>query len=266
MEDANKLIAWDYVEEFTIEQIASLIVGTDPVQLEYKPLCAKANLVLERLTSSAQTAISLFCEIYHEYSWFADIAPLVCQSAIYPDVIEPAREVDCFFYDRPNSDIRADSLGRDYVLLRFSRKEVARWLRDNQLGAIYLFDKIQNDPPADIDSATIKRLQMWVGINATCDIDTAAGFCSHAHRVLLPTEVSEPEPAEPDKPLSTKERTSLLLIIAALCKEAKINYSKPTSAAESILHQLDEMGVTLSPRAIEEHLKKIPDALERRMK
>ncbi|TAG27494.1 MAG: hypothetical protein EAZ37_04855 [Burkholderiales bacterium] len=69
-----------------------------------------------------------------------------------------------------------------------------------------------------------------------------------------------------EKPLLTRERNTLLLIIAGLCKEAKIDHSKPAKAAEYIKHQLDLMGCSVGETTIEEHLKKIPNALESRSK
>lgn len=66
--------------------------------------------------------------------------------------------------------------------------------------------------------------------------------------------------------LATNERNTLLVIIAALCLEARIDYTKPAKAAGAILHTADGMGVKIGETTIERHLKKIPDALEARMK
>ena len=72
--------------------------------------------------------------------------------------------------------------------------------------------------------------------------------------------------APDEKQLSTNERNTLLVIIAALCSEAKIDYKKPAKAAGMILHTADSMGLKIGETTIERHLKKIPDALEARMK
>ena len=72
-----------------------------------------------------------------------------------------------------------------------------------------------------------------------------------------------------EKPLSTRERDTLLTIIAVLAKAAKApldDYSKPGKAAGYIEGLTDEFGAHVSKRAIEDHLKKIPDALGTRMK
>ena len=67
-------------------------------------------------------------------------------------------------------------------------------------------------------------------------------------------------------PLQRRERNTLLTIVAALCKEAKIDYTKPSKAASMIQSTAVEMGLSIGESTIEGHLKKIPDALETRMK
>ena len=80
--------------------------------------------------------------------------------------------------------------------------------------------------------------------------------------IAVPTNVGSFD----DKPLSTRERDTLLTIIAALAKGAKINIHPPGKAAGFIEGLTAEFGTRVSKRAIEDHLKKIPDALESRMK
>ena len=72
--------------------------------------------------------------------------------------------------------------------------------------------------------------------------------------------------SQAEKPLSNRERDTLLTIIAALCKEAKIPYDKPAKAAGMIQSTAATMGVSIGETTIEVHLKKIPDALATRMK
>lgn len=69
-----------------------------------------------------------------------------------------------------------------------------------------------------------------------------------------------------DKPLETKERTTLLIIIAALANKLEIHISKHTKAAEQISRLAEEVGVIISVSTIENKLKLIPDAIERRKK
>jgi hypothetical protein len=67
-----------------------------------------------------------------------------------------------------------------------------------------------------------------------------------------------------EKPIESRERTTLLLIIAALAQLAKIDTSKPSSAATSIESQTALLGVRVAARTIENHLKRIPEAMESR--
>jgi hypothetical protein len=53
-------------------------------------------------------------------------------------------------------------------------------------------------------------------------------------------------------------------MIAALARLAKIDVSKPSGAATIIETQTNLMGVRVAARTIENHLKAIPEALERR--
>lgn len=74
------------------------------------------------------------------------------------------------------------------------------------------------------------------------------------------------ESIQEQKPMATKERSTLLTIIAVLAKEAKIDWQKTSKAAELIVSAADQDGLSLGQRTVEEHLKRIPDALERKGK
>jgi hypothetical protein len=64
------------------------------------------------------------------------------------------------------------------------------------------------------------------------------------------------------RPIGQRERTTLLVIIAALAKLSRIDVAKPSSAATSIESQTALMGARVAARTIENHLKRIPEALE----
>ena len=83
----------------------------------------------------------------------------------------------------------------------------------------------------------------------------------------------EQQPSKPDdatdtldKPLVARERTTLLTIIAALARAVDIDILKASKAGDTIEALTVELGARVSARAIEDHLKRIPDALERRGK
>jgi hypothetical protein len=74
-------------------------------------------------------------------------------------------------------------------------------------------------------------------------------------------KVSEPEPGT-DRPVGRRERSTLLVIIAALAKLARIDVAKPSSAAVAIESETVLMGTRVAARTIEEHLRRVPEALE----
>ena len=83
----------------------------------------------------------------------------------------------------------------------------------------------------------------------------------------------EQQPSKPgdttdplDRPLEERERTTLLTIIAALALEAEIDISTPSKAGGIIETRTIELDARVSARSIEDHLKRIPEALERRGK
>ncbi len=69
-----------------------------------------------------------------------------------------------------------------------------------------------------------------------------------------------------DTLLGTRERNTLLNIIAILCKEAKLDPTTTSKTAEHIVATGDKMGVNIGQTTVRDVLKKIPDALRTRMK
>jgi hypothetical protein len=70
----------------------------------------------------------------------------------------------------------------------------------------------------------------------------------------------------PDETIGTKERTTLLVIIAALAKELELDMSTTSTTAEKIVTYTEFLGAPVSRRTIENHLQTIDDAIERRRK
>jgi hypothetical protein len=69
-----------------------------------------------------------------------------------------------------------------------------------------------------------------------------------------------------EKPLEQRERDTLLVMIASLAKLAKIDVKKPAAAGATIESETTLLGTEVSSRAIQYHLNRIPEALERRRK
>ena len=110
-------------------------------------------------------------------------------------------------------------------------------------------------------------------------VDSLLGVRPHALDAVVASLASpslgpeEQQPSKPDdatdpldKALMTRERATLLTIIAALARAADIDILKASKAGDTIEALTVELGARVSARAIEDHLKRIPDALERRGK
>jgi len=69
-----------------------------------------------------------------------------------------------------------------------------------------------------------------------------------------------------DKPLSNTERETLLVIIAALAKEAKVDIAKISKAGDLIANMTQLIGAPIGATTIETHLKKINQAIVNRAK
>jgi len=67
-----------------------------------------------------------------------------------------------------------------------------------------------------------------------------------------------------DRPVAERERATLLTIIAALANFAKVDWTKTSKAGDVIEGLALDINARVPSRTIQEHLKRIPDALERR--
>ncbi len=68
-----------------------------------------------------------------------------------------------------------------------------------------------------------------------------------------------------DRPLTTRQRRTLLTVIAALCKEAGIDYQE-RGTAKRISIAVSELGAAVGEDTIRGYLSAIPDAVESRSK
>jgi hypothetical protein len=75
--------------------------------------------------------------------------------------------------------------------------------------------------------------------------------------------ISEPNPTT-ERPIGQRERDTLLVIIAALAEVQGIDVKRVSKAAIEIESATIRKGARVSVRAIEDHLRRIPDALERK--
>lgn len=69
-----------------------------------------------------------------------------------------------------------------------------------------------------------------------------------------------------DKPLRATERNALLSIIAVLCADSGFDTERAAKTAAIIKNRADFAGIDLGETTVENHLKKIPDAITRRLR
>jgi len=69
-----------------------------------------------------------------------------------------------------------------------------------------------------------------------------------------------------EKPIATRERNTLLAIIAALAKEAGVDLSRPAKAGELIAKLTEQIGARVDHYTVEQKIKQIQDAIESRSK
>ena len=132
----------------------------------------------------------------------------------------------------------------------------------------FLFDEVERNTHAMYNAETFRALQAERDA-AKAIIEVARQWAEknveelnslRSERDALAAQVQEIDPLDP------RERTTLLIIIAALAKQAEINIDSPGKAALYIEGLTDFMKAHVSKRAIEDHLKKIPEALGTRKK
>jgi hypothetical protein len=77
-------------------------------------------------------------------------------------------------------------------------------------------------------------------------------------------ENSEVPSAHVDRPVGTRERRTMLVIMEILARLAEVDTTKPYAAAETIRHAAETFGLTIDSKTIAKKLEEIPDALESR--
>ena len=225
----SDLLHWDYVNEFTAHEIACLIKGLDPHDIFP---CSNQNirLIVDRINNAYSNA--LWDAVFHD----ADKLPEKIKNAYLSQ--KKLRE--------PQGSLASTRLEEAYErLINYNDEKSFRSFLDEE--------KYSPKVTPTFRRTTIAKWLIKNNLNSI-------------YPFIKNPSSSETNTYNQSKPLSTKERNTLLAIIATLCQEAKIDYTRPAKAAASIQHTADSMGISIGESTIESHLKKIPDALASRMK
>lgn len=223
---------WIYAKDFTIREAALLIMGADPSEnTDHR----NVQHIYDRMSEAYADALKgihyqFRIEPHLDESWYDEDKLLELQVSSKTTLMSVAMEKLAMAFGDGDDHPTLEFLNRekgdvDFQYQRFSRAELARWIKESGLLSAYTFAQ-----------------------NATAQ---SQGKDKHA---------------EIEKPLLKRERDTLLTIIAALCKDLGYDHTKIAKTAAMINRTSEAMGSPIGETTIEGHLKKIPDALETRMK
>lgn len=160
----------------------------------------------------------------------------------------------------PDDHVRADRVTVRHTDLR---EWMAKHYPDQK--PAFLFDEIERKTHAAINADSFRALQADRDA-ARAEIEKAKAWAAEIieERDALLGERHSLR-AMVDKSITTTERNTLLIIIAALCDHSAIKHQE-RGMAQRIMEMTDEIGMHLDDQTILTALKKIPTALEARMK
>jgi hypothetical protein len=131
---------------------------------------------------------------------------------------------------------------------------------EGPLKPLNLYVGVLNDPRADV---SLPQFHSWA---SSMKWDLPAEFPSEATFAENVPVANKSRNTTTDKPMSSKQETTFLTIIAALCIEAKMDYQTPAKTAGIIRAAIQRLGADVGETTIEVYLKKVPEALARRSK
>jgi hypothetical protein len=152
-----------------------------------------------------------------------------------------------------------------FEVQEFERDEIGRWLKAIGMTSVYQFSPHEPEPEPEPEPVPVPEPEPEpepvpepvpeLELEPKPEPAVKVEF-EFAAPLLIPPEI--------DKPLGTRERNGLLIVIAALCKDARYDYTKHASTARKIHDTVLNMEVSLGESTIEGYLKKIPTVLEDR--
>ena len=226
------LSRWIYAEDFTGQEAAYLILGVDP-SIATLDDGRRVLLIEERLKKAYEAA---FKNIYDDIIMGPMFGPYLCYQIENPPTArqEVLYSVEITNGLKPETEHQYSS-----EFFRIWLESGDRKFRDQR------FSKVE--------------LGRWITENK---LVSHYEFSSDQ----IAQQPKKTDSFSMDKPLSNRERDTLLTIIAVLCKEAKFDYTKHAKTAGLIQSTAVGMGLQIGESTIEEKLKKITNALASRMK
>lgn len=224
-----EFLEWEFAQDFTALEAAGLLMGFNPSHLNEIQL-AQLRPILRRMDEAYCSACGSYSwDIDGFYSHAPDSEPAATQKRTELKS-EAMREALLKALSDPEAfNHWYFNSKTDFPDQRFSRKEIARWLNENRFPSKYEF--------LPKDEASLQ----------------ATGRTSNKIR----------SGSSGEKALTTTERNTLLLVIAALAEKAGIDTSHRKSAS-AISALVEMLGAVVTPETIRDKLDLIPAAVSKR--
>lgn len=241
MTDLSK---WDYAAEFMLYEAAALIVGIDPAKIYTE-------------TEPAHDNPRIFD--YHEHPLIKPVVVRMKHDFFDAGDLYLAMHKGHWHHahGEPLPELVLRSRAMEIIPLEIGSKLLP--LSPATLNALKTW--LDSGDSMNYETCTFARAELarWLAVNRLASVYTFAQNATSQSQ-----ERNRTIPVE--KPLSNRERETLLTIIGALCEDAGYDYTKHAKTAGLIQSTAAKMGVSIGETTIEGHLKKIPDALGTRMK
>lgn len=268
---------WDAIRTLSLKEASLLMAGLDPADYDEKSKkIVKSNVYQRAISEAVQRA--------NNYAWMhakkldrlllyseensKEIEHLRCiediwiESGAYEDYL-PSIEMR-----QSVSEVNADPVSAAILLVidpwytaTLTGNDFIKWLSRSGIKSIYSFKEYQEIIVTD-------RKNNW---NSNQDRIERENKEKQKEKDLITPPLDSAnkfaqEVNAKNTPLSTRERNTLLSIIAVVCKEAKIDYLRCAKSALIIKDLATAEGISIGESTIESHLKRIPEALEARTK
>ncbi|MES2027293.1 MAG: hypothetical protein V4448_17225 [Pseudomonadota bacterium] len=233
---------WNYADTFTAIEAACLIKGINPND---DPAIDEKRLkpIIDRMRKDFDTTCwTVLCAAYDGEA--SETLRKYSDKGLLSNVI-----------DELISDVATDNNNMDllefYAAKRAQEEEQEKFPQDSEY--IDIDYEMEKYFPFHDQKFSRRSLQKWI---KESNFQSAYTFANENFKSDKGLE----------KPIETRERNTLLIIIAALCKKSGYDYKDHSKTSLKIFNDCELLGCPTGLQGISNHLKKIPDALEARSK
>ncbi|MBN8448560.1 MAG: protein kinase [Candidatus Accumulibacter sp.] len=158
-----------------------------------------------------------------------------------------------------------DHVAKERLTIRHA--DLREWMAKNypDQKPPFLFDEVERNTHAAINADTFRALQAdrdALNVRLEKAADTFRNMKQELDAIKGERDSLR---AMVDKAMTTRQRRTLLTVIAAMCKHEGLD-AQARGVAQRIMEMTDDLGAHVDDGTIQTMLKEIPDALEARMK